>query len=217
MSLASRTPTLVLLAVVLAAAVLLIAGYGLPVGIGLVVGLLLGLTLFLAFLAMNPRSRSHQFGTWSAPLVAADPSVNISIAQMGRDVMRVAGVDAGVLRKVLAVGDAVEARGVRIELVAIEIREDGGVATLVAHTRPPVGAVGHFVQVAVSDDASTEYVASGEGMGGSGAGASRHAIRFAPAPSEIIRTLTITIDAFVDPFPGPTTELRGPWEFIVSL
>ncbi|HEY8829436.1 MAG TPA: hypothetical protein VIM83_02435 [Candidatus Limnocylindria bacterium] len=69
----------------------------------------------------------------------------------------------------------------------------------------------------VSDDARTEYVASGEGMGGSGAGASRHAIRFAPAPSDSVRTVTIRIDAFVDPFPGPTTELRGPWEFIVRL
>lgn len=213
---ASRTPTLILLVVVLVATVLLIAGYGLAVGAGLVVGLLLGLAVFLAVLAINSRSRSHQFATWnSAPLVATGEPADLSIAQMGRNVMRVAGVDAGVLHKVLAVGEAVEAGGVRLELVAIETREDGCVATLVAHARPPVGTIGHFVQVNVSDDAGTAYVASGEGMGGSGAGASRHAIRFAPAPPASAQTLTIRIDSFVDPFPGPTTELHGPWEFVV--
>jgi hypothetical protein len=109
------------------------------------------------------------------------------------------------------------AGGARVELVALEIREDGCIATLVAHTRPPVGSVGHFVEVTVSDDAGTAYVASGQGSGGSGPGASRHEIRFAPTPPESARTLTIRIESFVDPFPGPSVELRGPWEFSVAL
>jgi len=66
MSMASRTPTFVLLGVVLLAAALLIAGYGPAVGVGVIVGLLLGLAVFLAFLAMNPRSRNSGFGTWGA-------------------------------------------------------------------------------------------------------------------------------------------------------
>jgi hypothetical protein len=48
-------------------------------------------------------------------------------------------------------------------------------------------------------------------------GASRHEIRFAPAPPESAWTLTIQIESFVDPFPGPSVELRGPWEFRVTL
>ena len=105
----------------------------------------------------------------------------------------------------------------RIELVAREIREDGSIATLVANTRPPVGYVGHFVEVTVSDDAGTAYVASGQGSGGSSPGTSRHEIRFAPPPPESARTLTLRIEAFVDPFPERAVQLRGPWESHVAL
>ena len=37
----------------------------------------------------------------------------------------------------MAVGAAVEAGGVRLELIAVELRTDGGLATLVAQT--PIG------------------------------------------------------------------------------
>ena len=86
--------------------------------------------------------------------------------------MRVAGVNAGALRRVIAAGSSVEAGGARVELVALEIREDGGIATIVAHSRPPVGYAGHFAEVTVSYDAGTTYVASGSGSGGSSPGAS---------------------------------------------
>lgn len=109
------------------------------------------------------------------------------------------------------------AAGVRLELIALEVRDDGCVATIVAHTRPPVGSVGHFVVVSVSDDAGTEYFASGGSSGSSGPQASRHEIRFAPAPPASATTLTISIETFVDPFPGPSTEIRGPWQFVVPL
>jgi hypothetical protein len=135
----------------------------------------------------------------------------------GRDVMRVAGVDAGGLRRVIPLGDAVEAGGARVEIVVLEIREAGAIATIVAQTRPPVGNVGHFAEVTVSDDAGTAYVASGQGAGGSGPGTSRLEIRFAPAPPESARTLTLSIEAFMDPFPEPAVQLRGPWEFRVAL
>lgn len=218
MSIGRRTPTFVLLGCVLLAAVLLIAGYGIAVGVGVIAGLILGLVVFLAVLAMNPRSRSTgQFGTWSAPLAAMDQPAHESIARMSRDAMRVAGVDAGALRRVIAPGASVTAAGVTIELIALEIRDDGCVATLVAHTRPPTGQVGHFVVLNVSDDAGTAYFASGGSSGSAGSEASRHEIRFAPAPPANTRTLTIEIEAFSDPFLGPLTELRGPWVFTVEL
>jgi hypothetical protein len=69
----------------------------------------------------------------------------------------------------------------------------------------------------VSDEAGTDYVASGQGSGGSYPGASRHEVRFAPAPPEGARTLTIRIEAFANPIPGHSVELRGPWEFRVAL
>lgn len=218
MSVSSRMPTFVLLGLVLLAAALLIAGYGLAVGVGVIAGLALGLVAALAFLAMNQRARSNgHFRTWSAPMVASDEPAHESIARMSRDALRVAGVDAGALHKVIAVGDAVTAAGIKVELIALEVRDDGGVATIVTHTRPPIGPVGHFALVTVADDLATEYVASGGGSGSAGAAASRHELRFAPAPPPGARTLTVRIDQFVDPFPGPATERPGPWEFIVEL
>lgn len=217
MSVASRVPAFLLLGLVVVATALLIAGYGVPVGIGAIAGLLLGGTAVLAFLGLQSRSSGGTATTWlsrGGPANQPDPEL---IERHGRDSMRVAGVDAGALRRVIPLGDAVEAGGARVELVALEIREDGGIATLVAHTRPPVGYLGPFVEVTVSDDAGTAYVASGQGSGGSDPGTSRHEIRFAPAPPESAGTLTLRIEAFVDPFPGRAVQLRGPWEFRVTL
>ena len=220
MSVASRLPAYLLLGLVVVATALLIAGYGVAVGVGVVAGLVLGGAVIIAFMAMNPRSSSSaSFGTWGHRGGSPNEPDHELIQRHGRDSMRVAGVDAGALRRVIPLGDAVEAGGARVELVALEIREDGAIATLVAHTRPPVGPVGHFVEVAVSDDAGTAYVASGQGSGGSSPGTSRHEIRFAPAPPESARTLTLRLEAFMDPFPlpGRAVQLRGPWEFRVAL
>jgi hypothetical protein len=216
MSVASRLPAFLLLGLVLLAAALLTAGYGVAVGVGVIAGLVLGGAVILAFMAMNPRSGSSVgFGTWGTRGGSLDQPDHELIERHGRNSMRVAGVDAGALRRVIPFGDAVEAGGALVELIVLEIREDGCIATLVAHTRPPMRPVGHFVEVTVSDDAGTTYVASGQGLGGPWA--SRHEIRFAPAPPAGARVLTIQIESFVDPFPGPSVELRGPWEFRITL
>jgi len=139
MSVASRVPAFLLLGLVFVATALLIAGYGLPVGIGVITGLLLGSAVVLAFLGLSSRSRGGAGFTWLSPDVPANQPDHELIQRHGRDSMRVAGVDAGALRRVIPLGDAVEAGGTRVELVALEIREDGAIATLVAHTRPPGG------------------------------------------------------------------------------
>ena len=90
------------------------------------------------------------------------------------------------------------------------------VATLVAQSRPLAGYVGHVVEVTVSDDAGTAYVASGQG-GGSSSGASRHEIRFAPAPPEAAQGFVFHVASFADPFQGRAVQLDGPWEFRVEL
>jgi hypothetical protein len=218
MSVSSRLPGLLLLGLALLASVLLIAGYGVGVGVGLIAGLVVGAAVILAFMAMSSRSGSSvHFRGWDARGGPPDRAATAFLERHVRDLQRVADVDSGALRRVIALGDEVQASGVRVELVALEIREDGAIVTVVAHTRPPVGNVGHFAEVTVSDDAGTPYVASGQGIGGSSPGTSRHEIRFAPAPPEDARTLTIRIEAFMAPFPGPATELSGPWEFHVAL
>jgi hypothetical protein len=217
MHLSSRLPAYLLLGLVLVATALLIAGYGVPVGIGVLTGLLLGWAVFVGFLGLHQRSGGSRVVTWGTDERSPNQPDMGLIERHGHDSMRVAGVDAGALRRVIPLGDLTEAGGAQLELVAVEIREDGCIATLVARTRPPVGPVGSFVDVAVSDDAGTAYVASGQGSGGSYPGASRHEVRFAPAPPEGARTLTIRIEAFEDPFPGRAVQLRGPWEFRVAL
>jgi hypothetical protein len=49
--------------------------------------------------------------------------------------------------------------------------------------------------------------------------AHRHVtIRFAPAPPEAAGELTIRIEEFVNPFPGPARQqVVGPWVFVVPL
>jgi hypothetical protein len=212
----------VLFGLVLIAAALLVTGYGVAVGVGVIAGLLLGATSMLAVIALSSRrsgGSSYGFlssGSRSRNWSANDPDHEL-IQRHGHDSMRVMGVDAGALRRVIAVGRKVEAGGAHVELTAVEIRENGGVATLVTHTPPPVGSVGPFVEVDVSDDTGGVYVASGQGSGGSGAGTSRHEIRFAPAPPDGARILILHIVRFLNPFPGPTTQLDGPWEFKVEL
>jgi hypothetical protein len=217
MSVAPRAASLVLLGLVVVAAALLIAGYGAAVGIGVIVGLLLGLAVILALLALNPQTRGGSSVSWLSPASSPDQPDHDAIQSYHVDWMRVAGVDASALRRVIAVGASVDAAGVRVDLVAVELREDGGVATFVSQTRPPTGPVGHFVVVSVSDDAGTAYVGSGQTSGGSGTGTNRHDVRFAPAPPAQAAGLTIRIDSFVAPYPGPAIRLDGPWEFRIAL
>lgn len=217
MSVASRLPGLFLLAVVLVAAVLLIAGYGAAVGVGVIAGLILGGAVILAIVAMSQRSGRSAGYSWGTSDGSPDQSVQSLVERHGRDSMRVAGVDQGVLRRVIAVGTAADAGAVRVELVAVEIREDGGIATLVAHVRPPLGYVGHFLEGVVEDDAGTAYVASNQGSGGSSPGATRHEIRFSPAPPDTARILVVRIEQFADPFRGGSEPIAGPWEFRVAL
>lgn len=79
-----------------------------------------------------------------------------------------------------------------------------------------MGYVGHLVEVTVSDDAGTAYVASSQG-GGLSLGASRHEIRFAPAPPEDAQGLVFHVASFADPFHGRAVQLDGLWEFRVEL
>ncbi|HLB35093.1 MAG TPA: hypothetical protein VJL31_00830 [Gemmatimonadales bacterium] len=217
MTTGSRLPALVLLVLIVVAAALLVAGWGIAVGIGVFVGLVLGFTAILAAMAIAQRSGGSASFAWMKAGPNQTEPDHALLERHGRDSMRVAAIDAGELRRVIAVGASVETGGVRLELIAVELRTDGGLATLVAHTRPPIGQVGHFVEVRVSDDAATAYVAAGQGTGGSGPTATRHEVRFAPAPPDRAEVLTISVDRFVEPFPSGAIPVEGPWTFEVRL
>jgi len=216
MTIGSRHPGILLLAIVIVAAVLLIAGYGIAVGVGVLIGVALGVIAAIVFLATMQRSSGWSFSI----LDRASPGVETErefLERHGRDFMRVAGVVSGDLRRVIAIGQSVDAGGIRLELLALELREDGGLALLAAHSRPPVGQAGNFAVAHVRDDAGTEYVAAGQATGSSTPGTTRHEVLFAPTPPAAARLLTLTIERFSDPFPGTATTIEGPWSFDIEL
>jgi hypothetical protein len=122
------------------------------------------------------------------------------------------------LRRIVAIGQMTEVEAIRVELTALELREGGGVALAVAHTEPPdARSLGPFARISVRDDVGTAYAAGSDGSGGSQF-ATRLSIRFAPAPPEAAGELTIRIEEFVNPFPGPARrQVVGPWVFVVPL
>lgn len=220
MSGGSRLAGIALLALVVAGAVLLVAGYGVPVGVGLLAGLILGWMVGLVsavWLAGGASGgRSFQIGPWRA---SSDGPPIAEIQRYSRALERVAGVEISPVRRVLLVAQSMEASGVRLELGALEIHEDGGLVSLIARTSPPLGPLGPFAEVVVEDDFGSRYLAAGTMLNGSGP-TGRHEIRFAPAPPEAATRLTIRIDHFADPFrraPDESGKVAGPWEFRVPL
>ena len=213
MDVSSRFPGLVVLALVVVAAAMLLAGFGAAVGVGLLVGLALGCVVVLTVVARQPAGAVSFLRTGPR---GPEPDHEL-IMRHGREQLALSPVDASDLRRVLAGPVATDAAGVRVELIALELRADGGIATLAARARPPA-APGHFVEVAVSDDVGTAYVAAGQGPGGGpNPAVGRIELRFAPAPPPAARRLTLRIDAFVDPFPAPARRLPAPWTLVVDL
>jgi len=219
----SAIPSIVLLGLLVTTAILLIAGYGVPVGVGFTVGLLLGtLAAALTWLWLRsaaPGSRSITFGTHS--VLSSEPQADFAeMERFGRAMSRLAGVEQTALRRVIAIGQAATTGEVRVELIALEQREAGGLLSVAVHSPPPIAPAGSQAEVSVTDDAGTEYVAASSGGGMSSPGWSRQEIRFAPAPPATATTLVVRIDAFAEPFfgrAGTLERLDGPWEFRVPL
>jgi hypothetical protein len=212
----SRLPGFLLLAIVIIAAALLLAGLGVAVGTGIIVGLVLGLLAIGAFMAIAQRSGATTgFSMLSSVSTGAEPD-HALLERHAREAMRVAQVDDGALRRVVAVGDVAQGGGLRVELIAVELRDEGGLATFAVRARPPVGPAGHIAEVRVSDGVGTVYAAAGQGTSGT-ASSTRHEVRFAPAPPAAAETLTIVIERFVDPFPAGSMPIEGTWAFDVAL
>ena len=131
-------------------------------------------------------------------------------------------VGMGALDRVIGIGQATEAAGILVELIALEIREGGGV--LHWRTQTNADRVLGDADMAVSDDLGTTY----QVLPGSWSGSDRESrgeTRLVPKPLDAARTLIIDIRSFgrMDwiPFPSPLSPIRdevtGSWRFEVSL
>jgi hypothetical protein len=203
------------IALVIVAAVLLIAGLGVAVGAGVLVGVALGFIAFSGVTFLARRDGSFGWSSSATPGIEADAAF---LQKYGLTSARVADVGSGALTRVIPLGTEVEAGGVRVELIALELRTDGGIGALATHTRPPDAPPGFFADAHVTDDAGTEYVAAVQGGGQSSPSHARFELRFAPPPPPTARNLTIEIRRFMDPFPAPSPRpVAGPWSFTIAL
>ncbi len=198
----------------------MVVGYGVPVGVGLLAGLAIGSSVgVIAVLWLGARP-GRTVGLGSFTFLSADGATSgpPEFPDWLQDGARAAAVEMTALHRILAVGQTTEVEAIRIELTALELRAGGGVAIAIAHTEPPdARPLGPFARISVLDDVGTTYAAGTEGNGGSQF-ATRLSIRFAPAPPEAAGELTIRIEEFVNPFPGPARErVVGPWVFVVPL
>lgn len=207
---------LVFVGLVVVAAALLLVGLGVAVGAGVLVGVILGLVAVGAAIVAMHRNPSTG---WSVSLSRTDEDARPGLLQeFGHSMARVADVDSGTLTRVLPIAAEAAANGVRVELIAVELRTDGAIAWLVTHIRPPVAPPGHFAEVHLTDDAGTDYVAAVQGNGGSSPSTARYELRFSPAPPSAATQLDIQITRFLDPFPeSPNVPVEGPWAFTVTL
>lgn len=208
-----------MLGLVIVAAILLVAGYGLAVGVGLIAGLLLGAGIGLVgvlWLHGGPgRSISLGSGGSFVTSLAAGPPV---LPDWVHDSARVQGVDASPLRQILTVRQQATARGVTIEVLTLELRALGGVVAATATTEPPTGPLAPFARASVTDDVGSAYTAAATPGGGSGPFVTRLEVRFAPAPPPTAKQLELRIEEFVDPFPNHRFGgVTGPWVFAIAL
>jgi hypothetical protein len=213
----SRLPALLFWAIVLVAIVALLAGYGIPVGVGALVGLVLGAiagAVGVLWLVRGPGRSIHLGGySWSSLDATGVPSVDPSEMRELTDVL---GVDLGPIHSIVPVLSTVEAHGLEIQLLAIELHEAGASLGFDVRARPGALPALQMVKVSVMDDVGTLYRALGQGQGG-GPGRMRYEVTVIPAVPTASRHVSVQIDGFIDPFGGARGSQAGPWAFEVPL
>jgi hypothetical protein len=207
---------LLFLALVALAIGLLIAGYGVAVGVGALAGMVLGFlagTLGALWLGRGS-GRSITFGGMEWSSESAQPTAAL-MAEM-QELGEISSVDIGPIRSILPVLARAEAGGLDVELVTVEVHEAGLAMTLDVASRPGTLPPASMARVSVSDDTGTAYRASAQGQGGLPS-RMRYAVTAIPAPPPAATRLEITIERFLDPFPGGRQQASGPWRFSVAL
>jgi hypothetical protein len=213
--------TLGFLVVVAVAIVLLIAGYGLPVGLGALVGLILGLgASALTWSQFMRASRQSVSGSWAwftpGQQIRPDGSLSADFERFLRSQAEIGMADRGRVVNVVPVMQAVETADARVEIVSLERREAGFVLALEVLVPNRSAPSLPFARVMVDDDIGTEYGAASDQMG-STPNVVRYSILGVPAIPDAATRLSVTIEAFIDPFPSSGPGLIGPWHFEVPL
>lgn len=192
------------------------------VGLGLVAGLLIGRARWRVPGTFHTRTR----GNW-APLRRVSNEPDPDIARYLELYQRVAGLERSALREVLGVGLRASVGAVTIELLALEIRELGVLASfrlrdVAGSLTGPTAPVLPSPVVEVADDTGTAYLVLPASFSGTQDSAEASA-RFVPVPPPDARSLTITVTRLGDPplfaprgMP-PSRRIEGPWLFVVRL
>lgn len=213
---ADRAFGLAFLAVVATAIVALLVGYGVPVGVGALGGFLLGgIAGFIGVLWLSRGSgRSITIGSTSWSSSDGDRPSDADFAQL-REMSKLSEVDLGRALAVEPEMAVVEAAGIAVEIVSATVHEGGVRLDLEVRTSPGTTPTGHMARVSASDDVGTAYRAAARGTGTMQP--ARYDLTIVPRPPVSAQRLTVSVEAFVDPFPGASRHVAGPWVFSIPL
>ena len=200
------------------------------VALGIAIG---GLTIWVARPRIDRRrlGTTYAFGTgrWGSPLVRSrDQMPPAELEQLRRAVDQLVGIDTSALREVIGVGASSTQGEVTVELIAIEIREEGCRGILRYRSVIEIDESRPFTrfgepEVTVTDGVGTHYETGLASWSGSTSGGEA-GFHFAPPPPNDAGPLTITINRFREsrlppghPFSGPPEGISGPWTFVVDV
>ena len=213
----SRLPGIVFAVVVLIAVGALLLGFGVPVGVGAVAGLVLGGIaglMSVLWLARGP-GRSMTVGSMSWSSTGNSERLAEPDLDELRAMSELSEIDLGRVDRVAPVLATEEAAELTVSLVSMTAHEAG--LRLDVEVRPAPGTAdpGHMARVSVSDAAGTRYRALGQRTGGSHP--ARYEVRVLPRPPVEATEIAVRIESFVDPFPGRSRQVDGPWTFVVPF
>ena len=203
------------LGVTLAAIALLFAGQGPVVAAGALVGLILGLVAGVVGLLWISRHGGRHF-TFGTVLPGDMPPMDSPFMELMRESAEVMGTDLGPVESVRPIIQTAAARGLTLTLIAMELRAAG--ATFMIEARGDIGtrASSGMPAVRFSDDQGTHFRAASQGGSGSNS-AMRYEVTIIPAPPPTARTLTVSVDGFMEFDPWSSKSIEGPWVFEVPL
>jgi hypothetical protein len=131
-----------------------------------------------------------------------------------RHAERFEDLERGRLVSVVAIGQTVEDQDVRVELIALEVREAG--AVLYWRAYPTEDRWLGDIRLDITDARGTEFLTLPMG-GGGGGGQWSGTVGIVPAPPDPIGVkLTVRgFDSYMDYPPLPRTQIEGTWRFVV--
>jgi hypothetical protein len=120
------------------------------------------------------------------------------------------------LVRVIGLGSSLSLSGATVELMAVEIRSAGAIASLrFRPTEPVQAALLGDLEITVSDTLGTGYEVGALVWSRNGGGG-EFAVVWTPRPPEAASELTLRIERFVTANPSDA-PVEGPWTFTFAL